>query len=269
MRPLSSVADRFTEGYAAQQAGNLEAAEKAYRDVLKNDQSHYLATLNLGVLLAGNKGRIDEAIQYLRAAIRLQPDDPYGYSNLANTLRRSGGQKSEIEALYMRALLLSDDDPSYLSEIETGLGLLHAESGDRERAEVSYRLAAGLDRRNAVARHNLGVLLSKVQGREIQAAKWLVASLEIEKSAETYEALGETLSKRPELQEKAMEMFQKAIQIQPDYAEAYEKLAELLSKDKSRRNKAEEYWLKAQNLYEKQGQDAKAKEIAAKLKKAK
>jgi len=67
-----SLADRFSAGVDALKAGNLDAAEAAFRDVLKAGGERAFVRHNLGIILL-QRGRNAEALVEFRAASRLDP----------------------------------------------------------------------------------------------------------------------------------------------------------------------------------------------------
>jgi tetratricopeptide (TPR) repeat protein len=65
------------------------------------------ARINLGAGLAA-QGRLDEAIEQYRQALRLTPDDAAIHYNLGNALLRKG-QRAEAVRAYEEALRLKPD----------------------------------------------------------------------------------------------------------------------------------------------------------------
>jgi Tfp pilus assembly protein PilF len=75
----SSLADRFSQGVAYLKAGQLDAAEAAFRDVLRAGAERGFVHHNLGIVLE-QRGRDAEAVVHFRAAARLDPS--YGPARL-------------------------------------------------------------------------------------------------------------------------------------------------------------------------------------------
>src|SRR6476469_5887735 len=67
-----ALADRFSTGVDALKAGNLDAAEAAFRDVLKAGGERAFVHHNLGVVLL-QRGRNADALLEFRVASRLDP----------------------------------------------------------------------------------------------------------------------------------------------------------------------------------------------------
>lgn len=127
------VDDRIRHGLEHHQAGEVDLAERAYREALNcapdNADVHYL----LGSLL-GASGRLDEALEHLQAAARLDPSAAAARSDTGNVYRVQGRL---------------------------------------EEAEAAYRDAIGIDAEFAHAHRNLGDLLN-AQGRVDEAIDCLV-----------------------------------------------------------------------------------------------
>ena len=69
------------KGFASQQQGDLEAAEKDYLKVLKHDKQNEFALNLLGVVCVRTE-RYQEAVRYLSRAVRVNAKDPATHNNL-------------------------------------------------------------------------------------------------------------------------------------------------------------------------------------------
>jgi tetratricopeptide (TPR) repeat protein len=78
---------------ALHHAGDLEAAEKVYRDILARSPQRgercWLVQSNLGMVLLG-QGKNEEAIEYFRAALRIRPEDGKTLTLLGEALAALG-----------------------------------------------------------------------------------------------------------------------------------------------------------------------------------
>ena len=72
-------------GLAWNLQGEASKAALAYREAIKADPSHAPSLSNLAVVVA-NAGRAEEAEQYLRQAIRVQPRYVEAYGNFGGDL---------------------------------------------------------------------------------------------------------------------------------------------------------------------------------------
>ncbi len=169
MTPQSGPPPLFLEALRLHQNGRLAEAEQGYRRVLADDARHADSLHLLGVIasqrgehdaavglifeaIAINPGmapfhnnlgaslralgRLAEAADSYRQAIRLKDAYPDAHNNLGATLRDLG-QPVEAEAHFRRALQIR---PDYV-DAHNNLGNLLRETGRFQAAEASYRLA--------------------------------------------------------------------------------------------------------------------------------
>ena len=120
--------------------------------------THY----NIGNELA-RLGRIDEASDHYRRAIRLHADNAVANHNLATLLARRG-DLAEAKAHFEEALRIA---PSY-AQARFNLARALSESGEPERAVESYRLGLAIEPNRADVWAELGEVLAKT-GRSAEA----------------------------------------------------------------------------------------------------
>lgn len=89
----------------AHQHGDLDAAERLYRGVLRSEPAHPDALHFLGVLLH-RRGDSDAAIEMVKAALAIAPGYPDAHNNLGN-IHKECGHFAEAEACYRRAIQCS------------------------------------------------------------------------------------------------------------------------------------------------------------------
>jgi Flp pilus assembly protein TadD len=89
--------------------GEIDEAIEQLQEALRIDPRHAEAHSNLGVALA-RRGRLAEAIDHYRAALRLDPNQTQTYSNLGNALLQQG-QIREAIARFTDALAIEPADP--------------------------------------------------------------------------------------------------------------------------------------------------------------
>ncbi len=127
--------------------GELEIAESAFRDLLRDAPRFHRAHYNLGVLLAA-KGRLEAALSSFREAARLAPNDADVLYNLTMMRRRLGGDIASERRGYELAIRL---DPN-LAEAHLALGMLLADPAtpdalrERRLAETHLRRFLALAR---------------------------------------------------------------------------------------------------------------------------
>ena len=102
--------------------GELDIAESAFRDLLRDAPRFHRAHYNLGVLLAA-RGQAEASLASFREANRLAPWDAEAAYNLAMMRRRLGGDILSERRGYEHALQLDDN----LAEAHLALGMLLAD----------------------------------------------------------------------------------------------------------------------------------------------
>ena len=111
--PLSP-AEHLQLGQADEARGEAEAAVREYRAAARHLP---LARLFLGNALFG-LGRLDEAEEAYREAVRLLPDNAEARNNLAWLLHTRGGKPEEAEALAARAVELEPERPEFRDTLD-------------------------------------------------------------------------------------------------------------------------------------------------------
>jgi tetratricopeptide (TPR) repeat protein len=163
-----------------------------------------------------------DALQALRMAAQLLPDDAGVHNNLGNALGRLG-QLDEAVASYRRALLLTPD----FAEAHNNLGHTLLDLGQPDNAAVSCRRAVDLKPRYAEAHDNLGCALLEL-GRLEDAAASYRRALEIEPGfVETRNNLGLALLELGRVDD-ALASYRRALEINPEFAEAHNNLGNAL-----------------------------------------
>jgi predicted Zn-dependent protease len=89
MAQESSITDLLTAAVQQHEAGELVTAENLYHQVLKRDPAHPDALHLLG-LIAHATGNFMSAIESIRKALVLRPEEAVFHYNLANVLRDAG-----------------------------------------------------------------------------------------------------------------------------------------------------------------------------------
>jgi tetratricopeptide (TPR) repeat protein len=103
------LAERFSEGVAALKTGDLDAAEQAFRQVLRQGGDRAFVHHNLGIVLQ-QRGRHREALAEFRAAVRL--DGSFGPARmLAGTSLLALRRSKEAVAELLHAVKLMPDEP--------------------------------------------------------------------------------------------------------------------------------------------------------------
>jgi tetratricopeptide (TPR) repeat protein len=219
----TAAMDRFSEGMARHQAGDLAAAERCYLEVLGAEPDHPDALHLLGVIRQ-QQGDCEASIVLIERAIALRPAAHY-FCNLANALTGTG-RFQDAAAACARALAL---DPG-LAMAQGNLGVaLHA-LGQAEPAIAAFRAAIALDPQRHEAYANLGVVLIE-SGRRAEATEVLRAVLAMRPDhAEAWRALASAVAAPddPPSLETALAHLDRAAALRPDHAETQTNRAEIL-----------------------------------------
>lgn len=217
---MSDIAQRLDAAFDLHRAGRLSEAQAAYESVLQSvpeqpDALHFLGLLacqsrryedgiplmersltalphavyynNFGNVLM-EVGRVSEAIDSYRQAIRLKVDFGEAYNNLGHALHRAKQPEASMRACAEAVRLRPDHSDSF-----NNLGNAFRDLGDLDAAAASYCKAIELKPDHAFAFNNLGNVMF---------------------------AKGD--------QEMAIQCFRKAVALKPDLREAHHSLGALL-----------------------------------------
>jgi tetratricopeptide (TPR) repeat protein len=230
------------DGVALVKAGNLDAAEAAFREALDRSSEDAGLWHNLAVVFA-SKGNLDSAIVHFEEALKRKPAAAETHRNLALALSRRGRPR-EAEDHWRDAVRLDpalaaarhelgnalrisgrlDEAAEHLREavrLRAGdaqthhdLGLTLAELGQPEEAQKCYEAALELRPEFPEALNNLGILLED-RGAHAEAEARYRASLKLfPRSADTLNNLGVTLAAQRR-HEEAVECYRQALQLKP------------------------------------------------------
>ncbi len=140
-------------GMAAHQRGDLDAAERAYREALATTAAHPVATHYLGVILY-QRGQLAAALPLLEQAATAVPREPEFHNNLGLALA-AADRNEEAVAAYRRTLALKPDHAVAWNNL--GLAL---QAGNRLREAIAaFREALTLVPDFAQAHWNLALAL--------------------------------------------------------------------------------------------------------------
>ncbi len=162
------------------------------------------------------RGHSDEAIAQFQQAARLSPDLPILRQNLGNAFR-TVARHADARAAYQEALWLEPDNAS----LHYHMGLTLKGEGKLEEAQTWYKLAVALDANNTFYWQQLAFLYAEREEFAEAISCWeRVIELSPGEQPTAYLGLGMALQEEGRLAE-AMERYEAAIQLQPDFAEAY------------------------------------------------
>ncbi|NLF18129.1 MAG: tetratricopeptide repeat protein [Lentisphaerae bacterium] len=162
------------QAVAAEKDGKVEAARWNYERVLAQDSENRLAAQRLG-LIAAEQGNDEEAERYLKRAFKLDPDDLQTILPLGFTLLRRQAPDLAVSML-SRAVALEPGN----AVAQRCLGLACSSLGWYDAAEVQFRRAHELNRRDGETAFNLAVLLSSRQPPRLDEARtWYQQALDL------------------------------------------------------------------------------------------
>lgn len=217
MITTSSLPQALDTALQMHRTGNLEEAERLYREILKDDPQNSDA-LHLSGVIAQQREDLPCSIELIRSAISIRPEIAHYHHNLANSYLRSGladlAASSYREAVRIR--------PSYF-EAHQGLGNALSELHQWEAAVDSYRNALKLQPSLAEAHYSLAQALRKL-GQKKEAFEHYRAALQIDpKAAKYFFSFGGLLLEIGDLSG-AMECYRACIVLRPDHIMAHNNL---------------------------------------------
>jgi protein O-GlcNAc transferase len=214
LQPGSGEAELyFSEGMAAQEAGDPARAEAFYNQAVLADPNHAGALHNLAVLRA-NAGRVIEALDLLRRAILSDPTTPEARFNLGTLFLEHGEIDAAISEL-STAISLRPDYPEAL----VNLGRALADKSEIDRAMELLLKAEALAPTYAPALINLGALfMARGEYREAGHRYALVLHQD-PTSAEAAYSVANALKALGRYEE-AIAFYDQAQALQPAYVDA-------------------------------------------------
>ena len=200
-------------GVLAMQSGKAQEAVDRIREAIRVNGSVAVYHCNLGVALC-LLDRAEEAIAAFQTTIELNPSHAEAYSNLANVLSRQRRHAEAIDA-WRRAVTLK---PDYV-EAWNNLGNAYRLQGDVAGAVACFRQVARLRVEDAESCNNLATALY-VLGNLGEAAVWLRRAIEKTPNfAPSYNNLANVLKGLGRTNE-AIACYRRALELNADLAEA-------------------------------------------------
>lgn len=212
-----TIQQAFDQAVQYHQSGQLQEAERLYRQILAQEPGHANAMHNLG-LAAYQAGRNDLAVDLIRRAIVLKPDFAEAHCNLGNALRGQG-QLEEAVAAYHQAVAFRPD----FAEAHYNLGIVLKELGRLDDAIITFRRAIALNPDSPAAHVNLGNALRDRGQLDAAVAAFRQAIVLKPNYVEAHHNLGNVLRARGDLDE-AIAAHRQVVALTPNYAEGHSNL---------------------------------------------
>jgi tetratricopeptide (TPR) repeat protein len=131
-------------GLAQHSLSHSEEALRCYEEVLKRAPDHFHAQLQTGTLLL-TAGQRTQALQHLRAAQALRPQNADVYERLSEAYLQEGDLQPALESARRTVELLPADRQAHYQ-----LGLVLARLGKREESQKEFAISEGLPKRPEV-----------------------------------------------------------------------------------------------------------------------
>lgn len=125
----------YTRALLAEKIDRLDILERDLRRILEQDPDHAQALNALGYTLADRTDRIDEAYELIKRALEISPNDFYILDSMGWVLYRKG--RLDEAVTYLRRALAIRNDP----EVAAHLGEVLWVKGDKEGAREIWQSA--------------------------------------------------------------------------------------------------------------------------------
>ena len=181
-----AIKAQFEEGVALARAGDLDAAEAVFNEILALNPGVAEVYRNLGFIYAERKEWDRAEASYL-SALDLRPGDP-AFVNALASLYSDTGQEDKAAALMAQA---TADNPEN-AETQFTQGIFLINQGQSAEAQASFEAALAADPSLAEAHYHLGTILVG-QGDVAGCIEHLEAYLASNPQNEQYKATAEGL----------------------------------------------------------------------------
>uniref|UniRef100_A0A671WG25 dolichyl-phosphate-mannose--protein mannosyltransferase n=1 Tax=Sparus aurata TaxID=8175 RepID=A0A671WG25_SPAAU len=198
-----------------------EEAENYYRKALDINPQHNRALFNLGNLLK-SQGKEEEAVTLLKDSIRFGPHFADAYSSLAS-LYAEQKRFAEASEVYLEGIENCPDS----SDLHNNYGVFLVDTGEGELAAAHYQQAVRLKPAHYVAMVNLGRLL-RSSNENKEAESWYKRALQVTRKVDILTPLG-ALYYNTGRYEEALQVYREAAALQPDSTDIWLALSQVLA----------------------------------------
>jgi tetratricopeptide (TPR) repeat protein len=216
----------------ARRNADYHSAVSIWNNTLAQHPESWRAQSDLGIALAEDPGRLQEALAHFEEALRINPDSAQEHLNLATVLVKYPDRVQEAISHYETALRI---DPNSV-EAHFDLAIALADNAGRAQEAIAhYNEALRLRPDFVEAHNNLAILLARIPGREEEAIAHYKEALRLKPDyAESHYNLAFALARDPGRRQEAIAHYEQALRIRPGYAEAHFGLAAALAEDPAR-----------------------------------
>ena len=213
--------------------GNMREAIKCYQLCIDKGVIDERVLINYGLICQQTNKAEQAKILYYRA-LKLYPNNPIIYSNLASIIKEEGNLK-EAELLLHKAIILK---PNF-DDAHSNLGVILKELGRLEESELSLKEAIRINPNLTNAHLNLSLVI-KEQGKIKQSEGPMRKAIELNPDlAKAHYNLGNILRELGQAEEAEIS-FRKAINLKPNLEDAYSNLGNIL-REMGRLEEAEKF----------------------------
>jgi tetratricopeptide (TPR) repeat protein len=189
-----------------------------FRHALASSKNNYVAHDNLSSYWF-NQGRVEEAMEQSREALRIEPEDPVACVNLGHGLFIKGRLQEAIES-FRRAVAINPDYAAAWSN----LGTVFLEQKEYEETLKCFEAAARIQPDNPAALNDLGGLFL-LRKQYPEAVRWLETALRLQPDyARAHVNLAAALHQLGRVDE-AVSHYEEALRLTPDDAVVHVLLA--------------------------------------------
>lgn len=207
----------------ARDAARAEQAAASFRAALRLDSQSAEAHYGLALLLARTPGGTEEAIAHYTAAVLAAPTHVEAQLNLADLLAGQPERLPDALALYAHVLARDDANPRAHNNLAAALAQLPDRTDEAiAHHEKALRLRPG----DALAHYNLANLLARSTARVPEAIAHYERALALRPElVPAHYNLANELGKLPGRLPDAITHYEAALRLQPDYLSAHFNLA--------------------------------------------
>ena len=210
----NSINNKFSLAVSLHQKGNIGAAEKLYKEILKSNSKHFQSLGNLGYL-SYNIEKYYSAKKYLLKAIEIYPKFEDAHNNIGNVYIKLGKIQKSIYH-YNQVLIINPNN----HHAYNNLGLSLKKLGKFDEAIKNYKKAININSNHSESYINLADAYNSV-GAYKKTKFYYQRALKINpNNFKIYYNLGIICNELKE-HDDAINLFKKTLNIKPNFAEAY------------------------------------------------